>query len=564
MAGCSSASSDDSSEEVEETTTGETSEVTDVENEAEAITCTSEYAGADADTINEWETSTLYDVDAQAAIADDLESQKGSQTLAEPLVVYNPFGTNAQALYVYFNVDEAASVSYTVSVSDDEVATIEDESLTSTSIADFTRDVDDGETATEFEFLVYGLIPNVENTVTITATYEDGSTETTTFACEMCDVLGSEQLQLSVTEGESDAELEDGLYAVLSNSNSEVNFVYFYDNDGILRGEIPSVDGRSYRLVFDDDLMYLGITNYKIAAINELGQISQIYHLDVSGDYIQHHDYMTDGEDHLIVLGTDNDSDTVEDIVLFIDKESGEVDAVVDMGDLLPDYKEAALEYYYANADDQDEESFLGESGVDWIHLNAMQWIGDDTIILSCREVSSIIQVSDVYGTPTIDYILGSSEFWEGTGYEDLVYEQVGDFTIQGGQHGVMYGGTDGLEDGQCYIYMFNNNIGTSSTSDFDFSSIGLTNTGATSSEDGVCSYYYKYLVDQNEGTFELVQSFEVPYSGFVSSVQDIGDNEVVDSGNASTFGEYDSDGTLIRQFNMDIDLIYRVYKYDL
>ena len=524
-----------------------------------------EYAGAKADEINEWQESTLYDVDAQEAIAEDLESQKDGQTLADPLVVYNPFGTNSQALYVYFTTEEDASVSYTVSVSDEEVATIEDESLTSTSIADFTRDVNDGESASEFEFLLYGLIPDVENTVSITASYEDGSTETTTFACEMGSVLGDEELQLSVTEGESDAELEDGLYAVLSNSSAEVNFVYFYDNDGILRGEIPSIGGRSYRLIFEDDLLYLGITNYELAAINELGQVVKIYTLNEEGNYNQHHDYITDGEDHLIVLGTDGDSETVEDIILFVDKESGEIDTILDMGDLLPDYKESALEYYYANAEEEEEGgNFLGESGVDWIHLNAVAWAGDDSIIVSAREVSSVIKISDVYGTPAIDYILGSSEFWDGTGYEDLVYEQSGDFTIQGGQHGVMYGGTEDLEDGQCYVYMFNNNIGTSSTSSFDFSSIGLTNTTAASDEEGVYSYYYKYLVDENEGTFELAESFEVPYSGFISSVQDIGDNEVVDSGNLSTFGEYDGDGVLIRQFSMNLDLIYRVYKYDL
>ena len=563
LAGCSSdstAGSDGGSSSSESAA----STVTTTVNEGETVTCTSEYAGADADTINEWQESTLYDVDAQAAIAEELESQKDGQTLAAPLVAYNPFGTNSQALYVYFTTDETATVSYTVSVSDEEVATIEDESLTSTSIADFTRDVDDGESATEFEFLVMGLIPNVENTVSITATYEDGSTETTTFACEMCDVLGSEELQLSITEGESDAELTDGLYAVLSNSSAEVNFVYLYDNDGILRGEIPSINGRSYRLVFEDDLMYLGITNYKLAAMNELGQVVRIYTLNEDANYNQHHDYTTDGEDHLIVLGTDGDSETVEDLVLFVDKETGEVDSVLDMGDLLPDYKEAALEYYYANAEEDESGNFLGEEGVDWIHLNAVAWVGDDSIIVSAREVSSIIKISDVYGTPTIDYILGSSEFWDGTGYEDLVYEQVGDFQIQGGQHGVMYGGTDGLEDGQSYVYFFNNNIGTSSTSDFDFSSIGLTNTTATSDEEGVYSYYYKYLVDENEGTFELVESIAVPYAGFISSVQDIGSNEVIDAGGLSTFGEYDEDGVLIRLFSMDIDLIYRVYKYDL
>ena len=72
-------------------------------------------------------------------------------------------------------------------------------------------------------------------------------------------------------------------------------------------------------------------------------------------------------------------------------------------------------------------------------------------------------------------------------------------------------------------------NIGISETRpDYDWSSIGLKTSSAV---DGKNSKYYKYLVDENEGTFELVDSFKVPYSGYVSSAQDIGDHVLVDSG---------------------------------
>ena len=75
---------------------------------------------------------------------------------------------------------------------------------------------------------------------------------------------------------------------------------------------------------------------------------------------------------------------------------------------------------------------------------------------------------------------------------------------------------------------------------------------------------YYKYLVDENAGTYELVDSFDVPYSGYVSSVQDMEHNTVVDSGFAGIFGEYDEEHRLIRQFTMEKEkFIYRVFKYD-
>ena len=58
-----------------------------------------------------------------------------------------------------------------------------------------------------------------------------------------------------------------------------------------------------------------------------------------------------------------------------------------------------------------------------------------------------------------------------------MLLTQNGDFTLQGGQHSVTYVEDDSLEDGQYYLYMFNNNIGFSeSQPDFSWSSIGLTN----------------------------------------------------------------------------------------
>ena len=542
------------------------------ENEAEAVSCTSDQIGLSLEDMQSWAKDTVYDVDAQAAIAEDLASQKDGQTLAQPLVAYNPFGTNSQSLYVYFTTDEVATVEYTVSVSDEEAAGIEDESFTADSIADFTRSVNGGESATEFEFSLYGLVPNVENIVTITATYEGGDVEATTFACDMCDVLGTEELQLDVTDGESDAGLEDGLYTVIGNTEPDSPvFTSFYDNDGILRGELPLYSYRSDRLAFQDDLMYFCYSYSDLAAMNELGQVVNTYTLTKGSDdgtnYSMHHDYVFDDSGHLMVLATDKEADTEEDLILFLNVETGEIDHVLDMGDLMAGYKEQAVAYNLENDEDASEDGHQ----VDWIHINTIQWAGDDSIILSCREISSIIKVSDVYDSPSIAYIISSKEYWEGTEYEDLVYEQVGDFTVQGGQHTVTYVEDDSLDDGQYYLYMYDNHIGTSAytTSDFDYSVLGLSDHGWWTDEEGVYSYYYKYLVDENEGTFELVSSIEVPYSGYVSSAQELETNVIVCSGKVTSetaeFGAYDEDGDLIRSYTMGVtNWIYRVFKYDL
>ena len=523
------------------------------------ITCVHDAADLDADELSDWAYDNVYDESTQASIKAQLDAEKDGQTLAAPLVAYNPFGTNTLSLYVYFNTDEVASVSYTVSVSDDEVATIDDETLVAESIDDFTDDVDDGAYATEHEFQVIGLIPGVANVVTITATYASGDAETCTVTADMCDVLGDEELQLEVTDGESDAELEDGLYVILGNDSDDADFMYYYDNQGILRGEVPVIGYRSHRMLFDDDgTMYYSASQSRIAAMSALGQITSVYYLGV---YDLHHDYVWEAEgETMLVLATDtsrNDSD--EDLVIELDVETGDVTELLDMGDVLATYKEEAFAYHEQNYEPEDGED---DDVAGWMHINSIVYIADeDAVLLSSRETSTIFKISAISSEPAIEYMLASELFWADTEYESLVFEQVGDFTVHGGQHCLTYVADDSLEDGQYYLQFYNNNLGVSAstTNDFDYEGAGI---GAG---DDPSSYYYCYLVDENAGTFELVDSLEVPYSGYVSSVQWVGENLLIDSGTLGYYTEYDADGVAIRSFSMGADtFIYRVFKYDL
>lgn len=72
--------------------------------------------------------------------------------------------------------------------------------------------------------------------------------------------------------------------------------------------------------------------------------------------------------------------------------------------------------------------------------------------------------------------------------------------------------------------------------------------------------------MDEETGTYTEVNSFDVPYSPYVSSVQEIDDElNLVDSGMQGLFGVYDADGTLQAQYAMKLatTYIYRVYLYD-
>ena len=74
------------------------------------------------------------------------------------------------------------------------------------------------------------------------------------------------------------------------------------------------------------------------------------------------------------------------------------------------------------------------------------------------------------------------------------------------------------------------------------------------------------YRIDENNGTFALDSSFDVPYSSIVSngSVCSEDGNWVVNSGVSKVFGEYDAEGNLIREFAYECDMQnYRTFKYD-
>lgn len=476
----------------------------------------------------------IYNVANQSKIASSLNKEKQNPTYTEDnmFVKYNPYGTNTQSLYVYFTTEDAVKVSYTVHVDD-------------SFISDFTRNVAQSSTyQTIHEFQIIGLIPNSNNEITITLTKKNGSSVNKTMNYELGNLLGDEEVKLK-TDISDATKLSDGLYVILGNDSENTDFMYYYDNEGVLRGEVPILGYRSHRLIFNNDTIYYSISESKMAQVNNLGQVTNVFDL---GQYKLHHDYVFDKKGNLLILATDTTQDSVEDVIIKLNPSYSTVSKVVDLGDLLPKYKSICKK----NSDNE----------LDWMHINTIQYTKNDSLILSSRETSSIIKLKNISSAPEIDYMIGDSSFWKNTGYEDLLYTKKGDFTIQGGQHTVTYEEDSSLKDGQYYLYMYNNNIGISETrSDFDWSSIGLTNSKPYK---GTTSYYYKYLVDEKKHTFELVDSFKVPYSGYVSSVQKMGNNTVIDSGFKGIFSEYDSDHKKIASFKMNMEkYIYRVYKYD-
>lgn len=486
---------------------------------------------------SETDIDTIYTTNYQEDIYDEIEKKKSEKTytIEDPLIIANPYGTNTTGLYVFFTTDSPTELSYTVSVEGYE---------------NFSQTVSGG-FVTEHENQLIGMIAGKTNTITLSATDENGNTSGTyTFKYTAPNLLGdADNTQLEVTSGESSENLSDGLYTMLGNrteeDNEQVDFILVYDNNGTLRSEIPIKSYRSCRLLFDDNTMYYSTSAGEIAGLDNTGQITSFYDM---GNYKLHHDYIFGNNNDFLILATDTSSNTVEDRIISVDRESGEITELIDLADLFKDYFDTL---------DNEKDNF------DWMHINSLCLVDDDTLIISSRETSSIIKISDIYTHPSVNYIISSDEFWEDTGYEDLLLRQSGDFSLQAGQHCVNYVSSDDLDEGQYYLTMYNNNNATISTRDYNYGEDD-NYEGTYSGTDGDHSYYYQYLVDENAGTFELTDKLEVTYSGYVSSVQQVGDNLLTDSGSEFEASEFDKDHKLIQTLTGSGETWwYRVFKYD-
>ena len=482
--------------------------------------------------------SEVYTEQFQNEVAEKLNAKKSLNKYTEEnmLIEYDPFKTNTQSLYVYFETSSLSKVTYTIKAD---------------SYADFMVHVDKNYRKAH-EFQVLGLIPDTKNEVEFTIEYENGKTIKKVYEYTMGSLQGNEDVQLEeMTNLNESVDLGNGLFAFMGNDSEEQDFMYYYDENGIIRSEIPIIGYRAHRLIFKDDLMYFSISEHKMCAMNRLGQLEKVYDL---GKYELHHDYVFDNDGNILILATDTESNTVEDRVIWLETDTGKVREVLDLADLFGSYKEMT--------------TYEEDEDWDWMHINTIQWIEDGSVILSSRETSTIIKINDIENDPSIDYMIGPETFWSDTEYADYLLEPTTDIKNAGGQHSVTYLESEELEAGQYYLYLFNNNYGVSNTrKDYDWTQIdGIETKLAQAGDTDIdsVSYFYQYLIDENKGTYSLVRSFEIPYSGIVSSVQMLKDHIITDSGMQGVLSIYDLQGNLIKQYRSMLNdkYIYRIYYY--
>ena len=485
----------------------------------------------------------VYQLSTQEKIQEQLLQLIESQTptFTQPLIVSNPFLTNTTGLYLAFSTDEAVKISYRIDAQ---------------GYPSFEKNLKQNEEyATSHQYQIIGCIPNVDNLITLTATTQDGQQQQMQFHYTPPKLSTTSEMNYQLSKQESDESLSEGLFAVIGNQAGE-KATYLVDNDGYIRAEMPIVNYNSMRLVFNDQQeMFMAVSDSKIVKLNALGQVKQVLDL-ANTDYLIHHDYILNDKNQLIALATSKTAKKqagyVEDRIITIDLSTQEVTEIANFEELLPDLYQKATGI---------EEHSNNKGYLDPVHINSLQLADNQQLLVSSRETSTILALKpDEQGIYQVEYMMGDEAIWQGVGEcGQLLLEKEGSFTSQYGQHSITYETAEDLSAGQYYLSLFNNNS-TIMDSRIDISLAEIADKTA-----GKTSKYMKYLVDEKTNSYKLVESFDVPYSAYVSSVQNYQNHIIVDSGQQATFAEYTSSGKMIQRFTQKTDTkyLYRVYKYD-
>lgn len=485
----------------------------------------------------------VYQLSTQEKIQEQLLQLIESQTatFTQPLIVSNPFLTNTTGLYLAFSTDEAVKISYRIDAQ---------------GYPSFEKNLKQNEEyATSHQYQIIGCIPNVDNLITLTATTQDGQQQQMQFHYTPPKLSTTSEMNYQLSKQESDESLSEGLFAVIGNQAGE-KATYLVDNDGYIRAEMPIVNYNSMRLVFNNQQeMFMAVSDSKIVKLNALGQVKQVLDL-ANTDYLIHHDYILNDKNQLIALATSKTAKKqagyIEDRIITIDLSTQEVTEIANFEELLPDLYQKATGI---------EEHSNNKGYLDPVHINSLQLADNQQLLVSSRETSTILALKpDEQGIYQLEYMMGDEAIWQGVGEcAQLLLEKEGSFTSQYGQHSITYETAEDLSAGQYYLSFFNNNSTImDSRTDISLAKIADKTAGKTSK-------YIKYLVDEKTNSYKLVESFDVPYSAYVSSVQNYQNHIIVDSGQQATFAEYTSSGKMLQRFTQKTDTkyLYRVYKYD-
>ncbi len=203
-----------------------------------------------------------------------------------PIIALNPFGTNKNSFYFYFETSYHCMVRYRI--------TVEEET-----IPDHIRYVNNGQEnnlSKEHEFIVSGLIPGRVNYIVIELLDSSGAkreSRTYQFLAPGVNVPD----RIAMAKGRSKDAPGSGLYFVFPKGRNEIAA---YDNQGILRNVTVTESGHGRKMLHSTDSVLYQISDTKIAKVSALGRVTGV--VQVKG-YGSIRDFSYDGYAEIYSIG---------------------------------------------------------------------------------------------------------------------------------------------------------------------------------------------------------------------------------------------------------------------
>ncbi|EOH82587.1 aryl-sulfate sulfotransferase [Enterococcus raffinosus] len=332
-------------------------------------------------------------------------------------VKVDPYDASPLSALLLFQTEEAMKVEISVAGKDEE-------STIKNSFEEYT---------TDHSIPVLGLYADKDNEVTVKLTNEAGT------SVEKKVTIKTGALAKSI----ADIEVNEADTEKMAIGDSELTFVvpstkraYAFDANGDVRWYSTRYNSHIFKELANGNLLYLtkesndADTSNVLLETDYLGKIYNRYDFSSSsasndtgeseGEMtVIHHDGIELPSGNLLLTVNDG-SNYIEDTMIEINRETGEIEKTIDLKDILP-------ESFYEEYDSTSRE----DGKIDWFHQNSVDYDeADNSIIISGRHQDTIMKID--YSTNEIKWIMGNSSGWPES-YQKYFLD--GDIKVSGGQH---------------------------------------------------------------------------------------------------------------------------------
>lgn len=413
---------------------------------------------------------------ADQAVVDEqlLAETKKDYSIDNPLVVVNPYGNSPLTAIAIFKTDTPTGVKVVVEGKKPE---------------DNIEGKFDSETVHILP--IYGLYAGGETNVTFTL--DDNTSKTVAVTT---DNIETTMANAEVTTMEADSYDFSKLTIA---SGGAANEAAAYDSSGDIRwyfktAALPIKLLANGHFITQSNILIEPL--YYMSGIMEFDLIGKVYN-DYSIPGGSHHAIYEMSNGNLLVGSCSTDFSKVEDRIVEIDKNTGEIVYELQLEDLL----------------DPTDGSSMNRTDKDWFHNNAI-WYDEatDTILLSGRHVDAVVGIDKT--NKSLKWILGDPEGWT-TVDPKYFFTPTGDnFEWQFAQHNVTV-----LPNGD--IMVFDNGSNRTKSTKPDEGTKG----------DDVYSRAVIYRIDTEKMSIEQVWQYGKErgaewYSSFISGASYLGENE--------------------------------------